>query len=125
MGLYRAALEEFRFAARTPRRRADALLLQGVCYRESGEPERARELLLSVLEEGGLSVVESASIWYELALLAEGEDDGEEACRFYREIQENLPGFRDVIARLTSLGCVMVESVDDLEEAELEEITEE
>jgi tetratricopeptide (TPR) repeat protein len=125
MGLYRAALEEFRFAAHTPRRRADALLLQGVCYRESGEPERARELLLSVLEEGGLSMVESASIWYELALLAESEDNTEEACRFYREIQENLPDFRDVIARMTSLGCVMVECVDDMEEAELEEVTEE
>ena len=125
MGLYRDALEEFRIAARTPLRRVDALLLQGVCYRESGEPERARELLLSVLEEGGLSLVESASIMYELALLAEGESDCEEACRFYREVQENLPGFRDVVARMISLGCAMVDGADDVEEAELEEMPEE
>lgn len=125
MGLYRDALEEFRFAARTPQRRIDALLLQGVCYRESDEPERARELLLSVLEEGGLSLVESASIMYELALLAEGESDREEACRFYRETQVHLPGFRDVLARMTSLGCAMVEDADDVEEAELEEMAEE
>ena len=125
MGLYRDALEEFRFAARTQQRRIDALLLQGVCYRESGEPERARELLLSVLEEGGLSLVESASIMYELALLAEGENDREEACRFYLETQAHLPDFRDVIARMTLIGCVMVEDADDVEEAELEEMPEE
>ena len=128
MGLYRDALEEFRFAARTPQRRADALLLQGMCYRESGETERALELLLTVLEEGGLSLVESASIMYELALVAEGQNDRDEACRFYGEIRKNLPGFRDVAARMTSLGCAIVESceeVEEVEEAELEELPEE
>ena len=47
----------------------------------------------------GLSLVESASIMYELALLAEGESDFEEACRFYRVVQEDLPKFRDMVPR--------------------------
>ncbi len=123
MGLYGFSLEEFRLAARSPRRRIDALLLQGVCYRESGEPDRARELLLSLLEEGGGSPEESAGILYELALLAEGEKDPQESCRFLREIQESLPGFRDVVARMTTLGCPPVEEPGGVEEAEPEEWT--
>jgi len=125
MGLYRDAIEELQIVARFPQRRVDALILQGICLRECGEPGRAREMFLSVLNDTVASKVDAASARYELALLQEEEGDLKSACTLYREIWSCLPDFRDVVARMAALGCVPVDSGDqcddeDLEEAEVE-----
>lgn len=122
MGLYPAAVEEFRISARNPKRRVDSLLLQGICLKESGNRLRACDIFYAALEEGGATLIESASIRYELALMAEQDGDQEGACRFFREIQGDVPGFRDVTVRMKKLECAPAEDDDldilDLEEAE-------
>lgn len=120
MGMYNKAIKEFEVAAGNPQRRVDCLTLQAACFRDNGEPEKARELLQRGRELDVLSDGERITICYELGFLYESQGDSREAVELYREVHKANPTFHDVAQRLSALTGE--ESLDfiDLEEADLQ-----
>ena len=104
MGLYAAAIDEFAVAAGNPQRRLDCLTLQAICYREQGEPAKARGLLQRGHDLEVLSCQERMSLSYELALLLETTGAFDEAILLYREVAKLDPAYGDVGHRLARLS---------------------
>lgn len=100
MGLLDEAINEFRQAAEDPVRRVECLIQQGACLREKGELDLAENALQSLLAIPTLSLEESSSIKYELALTCEADGRVSDAARLYGEIEAANPAFRDVKMRL-------------------------
>lgn len=115
MGMYAGAIKELDVAARNPQRRADCLVLQAVCYREKGEPEKGEELLRRGLALDVLSQDERLSLNYELAFSLESAGDVDEAIGLYREVCRVNPGFHDVGNRLAALAGEEPLDIIDLE----------
>ncbi|RNC68606.1 MAG: tetratricopeptide repeat protein [Desulfuromonadales bacterium] len=103
MGLYDDAVNEFQAASRDPRRRVDCITLQGICYREKGEPSRAEALFSMGLQLPGLSDEERLCLKYELALLHETAANYEKALTEFRVIYALNPDFRDTVRKIARL----------------------
>ena len=103
MGLYDDAINEFSQAASDPARSFECRVLQGVCLREKGDPAKA-EVFLHTLINPGLSLDDSSSIKYELALTCQVLGKNDEAATLFAEINIANPGFRDVSSRLDAAG---------------------
>lgn len=103
MGLYDDAINEFRQAASDPIRSFECRVLQGVCLREKGDPAKAEGFLRSLVNPG-LSLDDSSSIKYELALTCQVLGKNDEAAALLAEINTANPGFRDVRSRLDAAG---------------------
>ncbi len=99
MGLYDDAINELRQAASDPVRSLECRILQGVCLREKGDPATAESFLRSLLNTG-LSLDDSSSIKYELALTCQALEKNDAAAALLSEINNDNPGFRDVRSRL-------------------------
>ncbi len=104
MGLFDEAIAEFRVASRAPERKVDALVLQGLCYREKGDTERAMALLRSGIGLQGLSRDELLTLKYELALLNEVCGNREAALSLFREIAVVNRHFRETAQKLAAMG---------------------
>lgn len=104
MGLLDEAIAEFRVASRAPERKVDSLVLQGLCYREKGDGERAMSLLMSGMGLQGLSRDELLTLKYELALLHEAGGKPDAALSLYREIAAVNRHFRETAQKLAALG---------------------
>jgi len=103
MGLYGDAIKEFTVAAGNDRRRLDCLTLQAICFRDKGEPEKAKDLLQRGLSLELLTVAERTSLSYELAVLLETTGDLDGAITLYHEVHQANPSFHDVEYKLSSL----------------------
>lgn len=101
MGLFDEAISEFRQAADDPARRTACLILQATCLCEKGNLEAAESLLRSLLKPG-LGREDGCSVKYELALICEAAGKSGEAAELLAEIDDDIPGFRDVRTRLDS-----------------------
>jgi tetratricopeptide (TPR) repeat protein len=99
MGLYDEAINEFRQASEDPARKVTCYTLQAACLREKGDVYTAENLLRSLLKPG-LSLEDSCSIKYDLALTCEAAGKSGEAVALLAEIDANKPDFRDVHSRL-------------------------
>lgn len=103
MGLYDDAINELRQAASDPARSFECRVLQGVCLREKGDPVKAEGFMRSLLNPG-LSLDDSSSIKYELALTCQALGKNDEAAALLADINDANPGFRDVSSRLDAAG---------------------
>lgn len=104
MGLYDEAINEFRHASGATDRRVECLVLQGACLRDKGDLVTSENMLRSLLKPG-LTLEDSCSVKYELALTCERAAKGEEAAQLLAEIDTSNPGFRDVQKRLNAAGA--------------------
>ncbi len=104
MGLLDEAIAEFRVASRSPERKVDSLVLQGLCYREKGDAERAMSLLKSGIGLPGLSRDELLTLKYELALLNEACGNRDAALSLFREVAAVNRHFRETAQKLAALG---------------------
>jgi tetratricopeptide (TPR) repeat protein len=121
MGLYDNAIAEFKAAASDPRRKIDCLTLEGICYRDKGDIDRAEEVFISARLQSGLSGEELLSLNYELALLYETGGWQEKALHLYRQVRAADPAFRDVAQKILLLqGGDVAPEHDELELLELE-----
>lgn len=100
MGLYDEAINALRQAAEDPARKYECMILQGACLREKGDMLLAESVLRTLLEAPSLSLEDSCSIQYELALTLMASGKGAEATRLFCDIDNKLPSFRDVKSRI-------------------------
>lgn len=103
MGLYDEAIGEFTVASRSPERKVDCLILQGICFRDMGNTEKAVEILSDTLRLGGLNEDEILGIKYELAACQEIIGDKSAAIELLSEILDIRPDFSDTATRLSTL----------------------
>ncbi|NJD90380.1 MAG: tetratricopeptide repeat protein [Geobacter sp.] len=103
MGLYDEAIGEFTVASRSPERKVDCLILQGICFRDMGNTAKALEIFSDTINLGGLNEDEILGIKYELATCREISGDQDAAMELYREILEKRPDFSDTAAKLAAL----------------------
>ena len=103
MGLYDEAINEFRHASGAIDRRVECLVLQGACLRDKGDLVTSENMLRSLLKPG-LTLEDTCSVKYELALTCERATKDEEAAQLLAEIDASNPGFRDVQKRLNAAG---------------------
>lgn len=103
MGLYDDAINEFSQAASDPMRSFECRVLQGACLRDKGDSVKA-EIFLRTLINPNLSLDESSSIKYELALTFQSLGKADEAAGLLAGIDAANPGFRDVRSRLDAVG---------------------
>lgn len=103
MGLWDEAIAEFIVASRSSERKIDALILEGVCLRETGNITRAVEILADTLKDEKLTEDERLGIQYELALCHEVSGEIAMARSMLTDIIAARPAFSDVAARLNNL----------------------
>lgn len=120
MGLFDEAINELRQASDDPTRKVACFILQSACLREKGDVATAESLLRSLLKPG-LSLDDSCSVKYDLALTCEAAGKKDEAKVLLAEIDTAKPDFRDVHSRLDAAKCEpdINFSAEDLEGFEL------
>lgn len=99
MGLFDESFKEFSQAAADSSRRFECFVFQGVCLREKGDLANAEKVLRSLVKPG-ISLEESCSAKYELALTCEASGNTEEYVTLLAEIDTSSRNFRDVRSRL-------------------------
>lgn len=104
MGLLEESIAQFRKAERDPNRLMECATMIGACMIELGQADRAVEHFSGLIERGGRSDDELASLRYELAHAYEGMGDIEKALEIYREIEAYDPTFRDLQSRIQALA---------------------
>lgn len=109
MGLFDEAINEFRQASQDPLRRVECLIMQCICLRERGEPEKAITILQTLLKSG-LCEDENCSVKYELATAYETAGRTEEANVLLNDINTTNPDFRDIRSRIDAAN--LSESLD-------------
>lgn len=104
MGLVDDAIREFNIAATDPKKEFDSYNLIGICYIEKREPQKAIEVFKKGLRLPGRSEDEYASMNYDMGQAYELAGMNADALTAYTETQKRSPGFRDVEAKIASLG---------------------
>ena len=104
MGLIDDAIREFTIAAADPKKEFDSYNLIGICYIEKGVPQKAIEVFKKGLKLPGRSEDEYASMNYDMGQAYELAGMKADALTAYTETQKRSPGFRDVEAKVASLG---------------------
>ena len=103
MGLFDEAISEFIVASHSAGRRIDCLILQGICFRELGEINKAAEFLTDILSQPELTEDEMLGIKYELAVCHEALGETMPAKQLYSEIMTVRADFSDTAARISQL----------------------
>lgn len=103
MGLFDEAIAEFKVAARSPGRKVDCLILQGLCHRDGGDLSKAVMTLYAILQEPEITEDELLSVKYELAACHEISGETDAARRLFTEIVTIRPGFSDAADHLENL----------------------
>jgi len=99
MGLFDESYKEFRQATADTGRRFECFVFQSVCLRGKGDLANAEKVLRSLVEPG-ISLEESCTVKYELALTCEASGKNEEYVKLLAEIDAADRNFRDVRSRL-------------------------
>jgi len=99
MGLFDESYKEFRQATADTARRFECFVFQSVCLRGKGDLANAEKVLRSLVKPG-ISLEESCTAKYELALTCEASGKNEEYVKLLAEIDAADRNFRDVRSRL-------------------------
>lgn len=99
MGLFDESFKEFRQATADTSRRFECFVFQSVCLRGNGDLENAEKVLRSLMKPG-ISLEQSCTVKYELALTCEAAGNTEEYVSLLAEIDASDRNFRDVRSRL-------------------------
>jgi len=99
MGLYDESFKEFRQAAGDSTRRFECFVFQSVCLRGKGDLANAEKVLRSLMKPG-ITLEESCTARYELALTCEAAGNNDDYIKLLDEIDASNRNFRDVRSRL-------------------------
>ena len=103
MGLYDESFKEFRQAAADTSRQFVCFIFQGVCLRENGDLVNA-EKVFRYMARPGLSLEDSCTAKYELALTCQAGGKHDEYITLLTEIDAADRNFRDVRMRLDAVN---------------------
>ncbi len=100
------AIEQFQIALEKGQCPYEAANLLGICYKEKGRFEEARQAFEKALKAEGISPAKKLEVNYELGLLYKEQGKTEEALKLLRQISTVDQGFRNTkeeIQRLSAL----------------------
>jgi tetratricopeptide (TPR) repeat protein len=103
MGLWDAAIQEFKQLAADPQRAVFALTMIGECVEAKGDLGGAVARYKEALNLPQATVHESIGLYYQLGAVFEQLGDVREALYFFESVGKRDPGFRDVQRRITAL----------------------
>jgi len=103
MGLYDAAVAEFRMLAVDKSRAVFALTMIGECVEAKGELGEAVARYKEALNLAQATPQESVELYYLLGAVFEQLGDVREALYFFENVGKRDPGFRDVNRRIAAL----------------------
>lgn len=100
MGLFDAAIKEFRVLAQDPKREVFALTMMGECYEAKGALADAVIQYKKALNRPTVTDPESTHLYYLLGAVFEALQDRKEALYFFEKVARRDPKFRDIQTRL-------------------------
>jgi len=103
MGLYDAAIKEFKLLSQDPNREIQALAMMGECYEAKGALPDAVIHYKKALNRATITDEESTQIYFQLGRVFEALGDGQEALYFYDKVIRRNAGYADATARVTRL----------------------
>jgi tetratricopeptide (TPR) repeat protein len=103
MGLYDAALAEFKLLMADPAREVFALTMIGECLESKGTLTDAVVRYKEALNCPEITAPESLLLYYLLGTVFERLGDPSEALYFYEKVGKRDPSFRDVAAKIAAL----------------------
>ena len=103
MGLWDAAIQEFKLLAVDPTRAVFALTMIGECVEAKGDLGGAVARYKAALNLPQATVQESIGLYYQLGAVFEQLGDVREALYFFESVGKRDPGFRDVQRRIAAL----------------------
>ena len=103
MGLYDAAIKEFKLLSQDPKREIQALAMMGECYEAKGALPDAVIHYKKALNRSTITDDESTQIYFQLGRVFEALGDGQEALYFYDKVIRRNAGYADVNARVIRL----------------------
>ena len=103
MGLYDAAIAEFKLLMADPARRVFALTMIGECLEAQGALPDAVVRYKEALNSGAVADAESAQLYYLLGSAFERLGDASEALYFFEKVAKRGGQFRDVARRIEAL----------------------
>ncbi|MFL5306881.1 MAG: tetratricopeptide repeat protein [Polyangia bacterium] len=103
MGLWDAAIQEFKQLAADPTRAVFALTMIGECVEAKGDLGGAVARYKAALNLPQATVQESIGLYYQLGAVFEQLGDVREALYFFESVGKRDPGFRDVQRRIDAL----------------------
>jgi tetratricopeptide (TPR) repeat protein len=101
--LYDSAIGELRLATNDPTFRVRCASLMGLCFLAKGEADQAVEELLKGLAATQAGTEERWGVLYDLATAYEALGNGQKALEALLAIQNEMPRFRDVRARVRDI----------------------
>ncbi len=105
MNLYGDAIRQFQTSAKDPKRECTSLTMIGLCLLEQGKLKDALSYFQQALRSTHRDTQETKGIHYELGQTYERLGKVHEAIYHYTQARDLDPRFRDVDARLASLGA--------------------
>jgi tetratricopeptide (TPR) repeat protein len=94
MGFLEDAIEQFQIAYHQGQSPLEAANLLGLCYKDKGMWEEARQAFEMAAQVNGISPEKRLEITYELGLLYKEQGKTEEALKLLRQINAVDPGVR-------------------------------
>ncbi len=105
MGLVDEAINAFKLASRSQKKRAQCHMMLGLIQLDRGNPAEAINQFKQGLYVEGISTQETISLYYELGLVHENQNDSREALYYYDKVAKQDPRFRDVTRRISRLSA--------------------
>jgi tetratricopeptide (TPR) repeat protein len=103
MGFLDDAIEQFQIALKTGQSRFDAGYMLGLCYKDMGRWDEARQAFEKTLEMEGIPQDKKLNARYELGLLHKEQGRTEEALELLRQISTVNQDFRDTKDEIVKL----------------------
>jgi tetratricopeptide (TPR) repeat protein len=104
MGLMDDAFKAFELCAKTEKRRIEAMYQMGMILKMKEDLDSAKDTFLRALEQPQVGNQEKLSLFYELGEVFMALDDTNSAKKFFEDVQNLDPQFREVQQRLAQLA---------------------
>ncbi len=114
MGMIDEAIEEFKYALRSPKTELKAVGMLAQCYSDKGERERAYKMVIRGLKLPKYSDKDKVGLFYQLGTMYEEDGRYKEALMIYKKILKIDKNFHDVLKRAKRVFDVIKSGADKI-----------
>ncbi len=114
MGMIDEAIEEFKYALRSPKTELKAVGMLAQCYSDKGERERAYKMVIKGLKLPKYSDKDKVGLFYQLGTMYEEDGRYKEALMIYKKILKIDKNFHDVLKRAKRVFDVIKSGADKI-----------